>query len=146
MQPNRNHGTARTIWDKLHLLGVVVDRFVDDHDIALGLAVLEARRGVHADVDHTLGHFLIQLLRNFFRAEIIPAALDGAGIVDDTGFAACKRRICGLMQQLDREENTRTDQQDEENNRVDGDVLRARFTRDVNVFFFGFHRENSFVY
>ena len=44
------------------------------------------------------------------------------------------------------EENARTDQQNEENNRIDGNVLRACFTGGVNVFFFGFHRENSFVY
>ena len=57
---------AGIVADELDLLGIVVDRFVDDHDIALSLAVLEVRRGVHADVDHALGYFLIQLLRNFF--------------------------------------------------------------------------------
>ena len=42
------------------------------------------------------------------------------------------------------EMETMGNQQDEENNRIDGDVLGACFTRGVNVFFFGFHRENSF--
>ena len=65
--------------DELDLLGVIVDSFVHDHDIALRRAVFKVRRGVHGNVDHALGYFLIQLLRNFFRAEIIPAALDGAG-------------------------------------------------------------------
>ena len=82
--------------------------------------------------------------KSFFRTEIIPAAFNCGRIINDPGFAACKRRICGLMQQPDCEENARADQQDEENDRIDGNVLRACFTRGVNVFFFGFHRENSF--
>ena len=79
---------AGIVADELDLLGIVVDRLVYDHDIALSLAVLEVRRGVHADVDHALGYFLIQLLRDFFGRKVVPTALDSAGIVDDTCFGA----------------------------------------------------------
>ena len=36
----------------------------------------------------TFSHFLIQLLRNFFRTEIIPAAFDGRRIIYDAGLSA----------------------------------------------------------
>ena len=74
---------AGIVADELHLLWVVIDRFVYDHDVAFGCTVFKIRCGVHADVDHALGYFLIQLLRNFFRAEIVPAALDGSIVIND---------------------------------------------------------------
>ena len=79
---------AGIVADELHLLWVVIDRFVYDHDVAFGCTVFKIRCGVHADVDHALGHFLIQLLRNFFRTEIIPAAFDGRRIIYDAGLSA----------------------------------------------------------
>ena len=57
---------AGIVADKLHLLGVVVDLFIYDHNIALGRTIFKVRRGVHADVDHALGHFFIQLFCNLF--------------------------------------------------------------------------------
>ena len=78
----------RVIADELDLLGVIVDALIYDHDVALSLAVFKVRRGVHADIDHAFSHFLIQLLRNFFRTEIIPAAFDGRRIIYDAGLSA----------------------------------------------------------
>ena len=88
----------RVIADELDLLRVKIDVLVHDHDIALSFAIFKVRRGVHRNIDHAFRNLFVQFFRNFFRAEIVPAALDSAGVVDNSGFAACKRRICGLMQ------------------------------------------------
>ena len=93
--------------------GVKIDVLVYDHDIAFSCAIFKVRRGVHADVDHAFRDLFVQLLRNFFRTEIIPAAFNCGRISNDPGFAVCKRRICRLMQQPERKENARADQQDE---------------------------------
>ena len=76
----------RVIADKLHLLGLKIDVLVYDHDIAFSCAIFKVRRGVHADVDHAFRDLFVQFFRNFFGRKVIPAALDGAGIVDDTGL------------------------------------------------------------
>ena len=74
---------AGVIADELHLLRVIVDRFVDDHDIALRCAVFKVRRGVHRNIDHAFRDLFVQLLRYFFRRKVVPAALNGSVVIND---------------------------------------------------------------
>jgi len=128
---------AGVIADELHLLRVIVDRFIYDHDIALGFAVLKIGRSVHADIDHALCDLFVQLLRNFFRAEIIPATLNGGIIVNDArlGIVLGLRR---LADHTDGSKNAERERRGKANNSKDdeGSGLCVPFFKFVHSFSF----------
>ena len=81
--------------DELHLLWVVIDRFVYDHDVAFGCTVFKIRCGVHADVNHAFRDLFVQFFRNFFGRKVIPAALNGCIVINDArlGIVLGLRRL-----------------------------------------------------
>ena len=77
----------------LHLLGIAVDRLVDDHQVALGVAVLEDRGGVHADADHALGDSFVEGFLYLLLGHLLPAALNGVIVIDDAAGLGLGRHI-----------------------------------------------------
>ena len=135
---------AGIVADELDLLGVIVYSFIHDHDIALRRAVLKIGRSVHADVDHALRDLFVQLLSNFFRAEIVPAALDGAGIVDDTGLTTSVFFGQRLADQTGDKKNARANGTDEKcDSKHNADIEPCLFWM-ILIYFV--HGNSSFVF
>ena len=86
----------------LHLLGIAVNVLVDDHEVALGVAVLEDRGGVHADADHALGDSFVEGFLYLLLGHLFPAALDGVLVKDDAAGLGLGRHILAGAARQDR--------------------------------------------
>ena len=106
---------ARVVAAYLDYLRVVVDFLVDDHEAALGCAVRENRRGVHADVDHALLDLLVETGDDLVGVGLIPAALGGRGVKLDAAVVVHGRAAAAQEQDDDGDDDDQTD--------ADADVL-----------------------
>ena len=96
----------------LNHLGIIVDAFVYDHQIAFGCAVLEYGRGVHRNVYHSFLHLFIQAGDDGIGVRFIPAADNSAGVVDEAAGNGIIhiRRVCAAAS-----EQKQSDCNDEQN-------------------------------
>ena len=119
------YGLLGVVAVDLHLLGIAVDVLVDNHEVALGVAALEDRGGVHADADHAIGDSFVEGFFDFFLGHLLPAALDGVLVIDDAaGLGLGRHILAGAARQ-----DSRNGRQQEHTDQHQPEVGRQGFAK-----------------